>query len=45
MAEAPAQVAANTLPETASNLPLIALCGLLALGAGLTLPLVRKRVL
>jgi len=45
VAEAPAQVAVNTLPATASNLPLIALCGLLALGGALIVPSIRKRAL
>jgi hypothetical protein len=45
VALAPAEVAVETLPETASNLPLIALCGLLALGAGLTVTSLRKRAL
>jgi hypothetical protein len=44
-APAPAQVADNTLPQTASSLPLIALCGLLALGGGLLVPSIRKRAL
>jgi len=35
----------DTLPDTASNLPLIALCGLLALGGALTLRSVRNRAL
>ena len=42
---APTQVAAMTLPQTASPLPLIALLGLLALGGALALRLVQKRVL
>jgi len=42
---APAQIALTRLPDTASQLPLIALCGLLALGAALTIRTVRKRVL
>jgi hypothetical protein len=42
---APTQVAAATLPETASPLPLIALLGLLALGGAWALRLVQKRVL
>ncbi len=41
---APAQVA-KTLPQTASSLPLIALCGLLALGGALMVPSIRKRAL
>jgi len=41
---APAQVA-MALPQTAGPLPLIALLGLLALGGGLALRLVQKRVL
>jgi len=40
-----AQVADNTLPDTASSLPLIALCGLLALGGALTIRSMRKRSL
>jgi len=35
----------ETLPDTASNLPLIALCGLLALGGALTIRSIRNRVL
>ncbi len=35
----------NVLPQTASNLPLIALCGLLALAGGLMIPAIRKRAL
>jgi hypothetical protein len=35
----------ETLPDTASNLPLIALCGLLALGGALTIRSVRNRAL
>ena len=42
---APTQVAALTLPATASVLPLIALLGLLALGGAWGLGLVKKRVL
>jgi len=42
---APTQVAAATLPETASPLPLIALLGLLALGGAWAVRLVQKRVL
>jgi hypothetical protein len=41
---APVQIAA-VLPKTASPLPLIALLGLLALGGGLGLQLVQKRIL
>ncbi len=41
---APTQVAAVTLPQTASPLPLIALLGLLALGGAWALGLVQKRV-
>jgi hypothetical protein len=41
----PAQITDNTLPQTASSLPLIALCGLLALGGGLLVPSIRKRAL
>jgi hypothetical protein len=39
------ELAAATLPKTASSLPLIALFGLLALGGVWTLRLVQKRVL
>ena len=42
---APAQVAAMTLPATASPLPLIALFGLLALGAAWAVGLARKQAL
>jgi len=42
---APTQVAAVTLPETASLVPLIALLGLLALGGAWTLRRVQKRIL
>jgi hypothetical protein len=45
VAQAPAQVAAKTLPETASNWPLIALCGLLSLGGALTISSLRKSTL
>ena len=38
-------VADNTLPDTASSLPLIALCGLLALGGAFTGSSIRKRAL
>lgn len=38
-------VAENTLPHTASSLPLIALLGLLSLGGALTLRFAQKRVL
>ena len=41
----PTQVAAVTLPHTASPLPLIALLGLLALGGAWTLRRVQKRIL
>jgi hypothetical protein len=41
----PAPVAVNTLPDTASSLPLIAMCGLLALGGALTLRSLSKRTL
>lgn len=44
-APAPAQVAASSLPDAASSLPLIALCGLLALGGALTVRLIQKRSL
>ncbi|MBZ5636874.1 MAG: hypothetical protein LAO55_27440 [Acidobacteriia bacterium] len=43
-APAPAR-AAEKLPDTASSLPLIALCGLLALGGALILRSMRKRTL
>ncbi len=42
---APTQVAAVTLPQTSSPLPLIALLGLLALGGAWTLRRVQKRIL
>ncbi|MGO9256956.1 MAG: hypothetical protein ACLQU1_11730 [Bryobacteraceae bacterium] len=42
---APAPVAEQTLPSTASSLPLIGLLGLLALGGAWTLRLAQKRVL
>ena len=45
IAEAPVQVAEDKLPGTASTLPLIALCGLLALGGALTVRSMRKRTL
>lgn len=41
---APVEVAAAELPKTASELPLVALLGLLALGGALALRLVQKRV-
>ena len=41
----PTQVAAAELPKTASPMPLMALFGLLALGAGFTARLARKRLL
>jgi hypothetical protein len=41
---APTQVAAATLPKTASSLPLIGLLGLLALGGAWALGLLKKRV-
>jgi hypothetical protein len=44
-AAAPAQVAENKLPDTASSLPLIALCGLLALGGAFGVRSMRKRAL
>jgi hypothetical protein len=44
-AAAPVEVAENTLPKTASSLPMIALFGLLALGGALTLRYVTKRVM
>lgn len=40
----PVAVAAERLPNTASPLPLIGLMGLLSLGAGFALSLIRKRV-
>jgi MYXO-CTERM domain-containing protein len=40
---APAQVAVNRLPDPASSLPLIALCGLLALGGALAVRFVQRR--
>jgi hypothetical protein len=43
-APAPVEVAALTLPQTSSALPLIALFGLLALGGALGLRLVQKRI-
>ena len=42
---APVQLAENKLPGTASSLPLIALCGLLAMGGAVTLYFFRKRAL
>jgi len=45
VAAAPAAAPDNVLPQTASNLPLIALFGLLALGGGLMIPAIRKRAL
>jgi len=42
---APVQVAQNTLPATASSLPLIGLFGLLALGSALTIRSFAKRAL
>jgi hypothetical protein len=45
VAAAPAPAPDNALPQTASNLPLIALCGLLALAGGLMIPSIRKRAL
>ncbi len=44
VAAAPVQVADNTLPATASSLPLIALCGLLALGGAFSVRAMRKAV-
>jgi hypothetical protein len=41
---APVLVAENRLPDTSSSLPLIGLCGLLALGGGLTLRSLSKRI-
>jgi len=43
--DAPTQVAAAMLPQTASSLPLIGLLGLLALGGALALRLAQKRLL
>jgi len=45
VATAPAQVAAKTLPATASSFPLIALFGLLALGGALTIRSIRTSVI
>jgi hypothetical protein len=42
---APVLVAENRLPDTASPMPLIALCGLLALGGAFTIRFVTKRSL
>jgi hypothetical protein len=44
-APVPTRFAENKLPDTASSLPLIALCGLLALGGALTVRSIRKRAL
>jgi hypothetical protein len=41
----PARLAETRLPDTASSLPLIALCGLLALGGALTIRSITKRSL
>jgi hypothetical protein len=41
---APVLIAENKLPDTSSSLPLIGLCGLLALGGALTLRSISKRV-
>jgi hypothetical protein len=38
------QLAENRLPDTSSSLPLIALCGLVALGGALTIRSINKRV-
>jgi hypothetical protein len=43
VAAEPVQIAVNTLPDTASSLPLIAMCGLLALGGALTIRSLSKR--
>jgi hypothetical protein len=43
-AAAPVEVAENKLPGTASSLPLILLCGLLALGGGLGVRAMRKAI-
>jgi hypothetical protein len=44
VAAAPAPDAAAQLPDTSSSLPLIALCGLVALGGALTLRSIGKRI-
>lgn len=44
-ATAPAQVPAKSLPATASELPLIALCGLLSLGGALAIRSMRNRAI
>jgi hypothetical protein len=44
-APAPVLVAENRLPDTASPLPLIFLCGVLALGGACTIRSIRKRAL
>jgi len=41
----PTPVALNTLPDTASSLPLFAMCGLLALGGALAIRSITKRAL
>jgi hypothetical protein len=43
VAAAPVVVADNRLPDTSSSLPLVALCGLVALGGALTLRSITKR--
>jgi hypothetical protein len=43
-AAAPALVAENKLPDTASSFPLIALCGLLALIGAFSVQVVSKRI-
>jgi LPXTG-motif cell wall-anchored protein len=45
VAAAPAEVAVNTLPATASNMPLIAAFGLLALSGAVMIGFLRKRTL
>jgi hypothetical protein len=42
---APALVAENRLPETGSSFPLIALCGMLALGGAFSLRFMSKKIL
>jgi len=44
VAAAPVQVAENTLPATSSSLPLIGLCGLLALGGAFSLRSIGKNI-
>ena len=45
LAAAPPEAAEKTLSDTSSPLPLIALSGVLALGAALTIRTIRKRTL